>query len=83
MHRKRVEDFGNLKKVSRVETWHQTRRVDLRLLAEVLGRCRTRWGGGVADEKSQNRKIVPLSPFVKKTFKLKVNKKFRTWTEKS
>ena len=45
-HRKRAEDFRNLKKVSRIETRHRTRRVDFRLLAEALGRCRTRWGGG-------------------------------------
>ena len=33
--------------------------------------------------KSQNRKNVYLSPYVEKTFKLKGNKKFRTWTKKS
>ena len=50
-HRKRAEDFGNLKKVSRVETGYRTRRVDFHLLAEALGRCRTRWRG--ADEKAR------------------------------
>ena len=29
-HRKRAEDFGNLKNVSRVDTRHRTRRVDFR-----------------------------------------------------
>ena len=46
LHRKRAEDYWNLKKVSRVETRHRTRRVDFRLLVEALGRCNTRWGGG-------------------------------------
>ena len=61
------------KSVSRVETKHRTRRVDFRLLAEVLGRCRTRWGGRW---KSQNRKIVPLSPYVEKPLNSKVIKSF-------
>ena len=76
-HRKRAGDFGNLKKVSRVETRHRTRRVDLRLLAEALGRCRTRWwwwwGGRW---KGQNRKIRPLSPYVEKPLNSKVIKSF-------
>ena len=81
-HRKRGEDFGNLKKVRRVKIRHRTGRVDFRLLAEALGRCRTRWGGG--RWKRQDRKIVPLSlSLCRKTFKLKGNKTFRTWTEKS
>ena len=33
--------------------------------------------------KSRHRKIVPLSSLCQKTFKLKGNKKFRTWTKKS
>ena len=73
MHWKCAEDLGNLKKVSRVETRHQTRRVDFRLLAEALGRCRTRWGDRW---KSQNRKIVPLSPYVEKPLNSKVIKSF-------
>ena len=36
-HRKRAEDFGNLKKV-RVETRHRTRRVDFRLRATGAAR---------------------------------------------
>ena len=66
--------WGNLKKVSCVETRHRTRRVDFRLLAEALGRCRTRWGGG--RWKRQNRKIVPLSPYVEKPLNSKVIKRF-------
>ena len=45
-HWKRAEDFGDLKKVSRVENWIPNETVDFRLLAEALGRCRTRFGGG-------------------------------------
>ena len=67
-HWKCTENFGNLKKVSRVETRHRTRRVDFRLLVEALGRCRTWWG--------QNRKIVPLSPYVEKPLNSKVIKSF-------
>ena len=73
MHRKRAEDFGNLKKVSRVENWTLNETVDFRLLAEALGRCRMRWG---CRWKSQNRKIVPLSPYVEKPLNLKVIKSF-------
>ena len=79
-HRKRAEDLGNLKKVSRVETRHRTRRIDFRLLAEALGRCRTRWGGEM--KKPELKECVSLS-LCRRTFKLKGNKKFRTWTEKS
>ena len=79
-HQKRVEDLGNLKKVSRVETRHRTRRVDFRLLAEALGGCRSRWG---ADEKARIERLCLSLSLCRKTFKLKVNKCFRTWTEKS
>ena len=73
-HRKRTKDFGNLKKVRRVETRHRTKSVDFRLLAEALGRCRTRWGG--RRWKNQHRKIVPLSPFVEKPLNSKVIKSY-------
>ena len=43
------------------------------LLAEALGRYRTRWG---CRWKSQNRKIVPLSPYVDKPLNSKVIKSF-------
>ena len=78
-HRKRAEDFG--KKVSRVETRHRTRRVDFRLLAEALGRCRAWWRG--ADEKASKERLCLSLSLCRKTFKLKGNKKFRIWTEKS
>ena len=59
--------LGDLKKVRRVETRHRMRRADFRLIAEALGRCRTRCvRGGGRRWKSQNRKIVPLSPYVEK-----------------
>ena len=75
MHQKRAEDFGILKKaVSWVETRHRTRRVDFRFLAEALGRCRMRWGGG--RWKSQNRKNVYLSPYVEEPLNSKVIKSF-------
>ena len=73
-HRKRAEDLGILKKVRELKTGHRTRRVDLRLLAEALSRCRTRWEWG--RWKSQNRKIVPLSPYVEKPLSSKVIKSF-------
>ena len=47
-YRKHAEDFGNLKKVRRVETRHRTRRVDFRLLVEALG--------GVARDGEQMKK---------------------------
>ena len=59
------------------------KKVDFRLLAEArpvaLGRCRTWFGvdGKVSIERWY------LSPHVEKPFKLKGNKKFRTWTKKS
>ena len=76
-HRKRAGDLGNLKKVSWVETRYRTRRVDFRWLAEALGRCRTRWGqAGGCRWKSQNKKIVPLSPYVEEPLNSKVIKGF-------
>ena len=62
------------RKLVECRTGHRMRRVDYRLLAEALGRCRKRWGGG--RWKSQNRKIVPLSPYVKKPLNSKVIKSF-------
>ena len=57
-----------------LKTRHRTRRVDFRLLAEALGRCRTRWGGG--RWKSQNRKNVFLSSYVEEPLNSKVIKSF-------
>ena len=68
--------WGIWRKLSRVETRHRTRRVDFRLLAEALCRCRTRWGWGWGRWKSQNRKIVPFSPYFKKALHSKVIKSF-------
>ena len=48
--------------------------VDFRLLAEALGRCRTRWGGG--RWKGQSRKNVYLSPYVEKPLNSTVIKSF-------
>ena len=45
-HRKRAEDFWNLKKVSRVENWTPNETVDFRLLAEAFVAGATRVGGG-------------------------------------
>ena len=47
---------------------------------DLCGGCHTCWGG--ADEKSQNRKIVSLSPYVEEPLNSKVIN-FRTWTKKS
>ena len=57
-----------------LRTRHRTRRVDFRLLAETLGRCRTRWRG--SRWKSQNRKNVHLSPYVEEPLNSKVIKSF-------
>ena len=56
-----------------LRTGHRTRRVDFRLLAEVLGRCRTRWG---CRWKSQNRKNVYLSPYAEELLNSKIIKSF-------
>ena len=72
-HRKSVEDFGNLKKVRRVETRHRTRRVDFRLLAEALGKYRTRSGTG---EKARIERLCLSPPYVEKPLNSKVIKSF-------
>ena len=51
----------------------QKKTAGFRLLKEALGRCQTIWGGVW---KSQNRKIVPLSPYVEKPLNSKVIKSF-------
>ena len=66
--------LGILKKVIWVKTGHRTRRVDLRLLAEALGWCRTRWVGG--RWKIQDRKNVYLSPYAEEPLNSKVIKSF-------
>ena len=67
----RTEDFGRFEKRSWVLPREKT--VDFRLLAEALGRCHTSWGGRW---KSQNRKNVYLSPYVKEPLNSKVIKSF-------
>ena len=62
------------RKLVELRTGQWTRRVDFRLLAEALGTCRTRWGGG--RWKSQKRKIEPLSPYVEERLNPKVIKRF-------
>ena len=74
-HRKRAEDFGNLKKVRGIETRHRTRRL-------AFAYSRRPWAGVARDvveeggEKIQNRKIVPLSPHVEEPLNSKVIKSF-------
>ena len=74
-HRKRVEDFGNLKKFKRVEARRRTRRFDFwgLLRREEFARYgrRARWE---PDEKA-NIKRLSLS-LCGRTFKLKSNKRF-------
>ena len=71
--RKRAEDFGNLKKVSRVENWTPNEKGWLSLAHGGLGQVSHervgRW-------KSQNRKSVPLSPYVEKPLNSTVIKSF-------
>ena len=57
--------------------------VDFRLLAEALGRCRTRWRGW-GRWKSQNRKNVHFSPYVEEPLNSKVIKSFvpELWSRK-
>ena len=52
-------------------------------LAEAFAVGVARDGGGGWTWKSRHRKIVPLSSSRGKTFLLKGNTKFRTWTKKS
>ena len=88
-HRKRAEDFGRFWKSEFVETRHRTSR-DETCLGErrLVFACSRRplWRVphvlGESRWKSLYRKIVPLS-LCRRTFKLKGNKKFRTWTKKS
>ena len=73
-HRKRTEDFGNFKKIRRVETRHRTRQL-------TFAWSRRPWAGVARDSgrgrlKSQNRKSVPLSPYVEKPLNSKIIKSF-------
>ena len=72
-HWKRTEDSGNLEKVR--ELRRDTERDGWLSLArgDFCGGCHTCWRG---IWKSQNRKIVPLSPYVEKPLNSKVIKSF-------
>ena len=75
MHRKRAEDFWNLKKVRRVEMRPASGEDGWLLLAcGCLGLLSHEMGGG--RWKSQHRKIVPLSPYVEEPLNSKVIKSF-------
>ena len=79
----RAEDF---EKVSWVEFLARKKTIDFHLHAEArpvaLWRVRTWLGGGGADEKVIIERLCISLPYVE-TFKLKGNKRFRTWTKKS
>ena len=72
-----AEDLGRFEKslLVEIETWARPDEF-------VRYGNRTFWGWGGGRWKSQYTKMVSLSLF-RKTFKLKDNKKFRTWTKKS
>ena len=74
-HRKRAEDFENLKKVSRVETCLGRRRLAFACSQRPLWRVSHEMVGG-GRWKSQDRKIVPLSPYVEEPLNSKVIKSF-------
>ena len=69
-------EWVEMRPALREDGWFSLARGDL------CGGCHTCWWGGSGRWKSQNRKIVPLSPYVEEPLNSKVIK-FRTWTEKS
>ena len=88
MHWKRAEDLGRFEKVSLL-SWE----LDSEWEGSTFGARRsqtnlratgTAWDRGGGRWKSQNRKNVYLSPYVKEPLHSKViKKKFCTWTKKS
>ena len=74
-----AEYSGRFEKVSVLSLVFRRRRVTFASSQWPCGECHTCWG---RRWKSQHRNMVPLS-LCRKTFKLKGNKKFRTWTKKS
>ena len=79
MHRKRVRRIWGIWEKSVSQVFVSKEGGWLSELAEVLRRVpHVVWGRC----KSQHRKMVSLS-LCRKTFKLKSNKKFRTWAKKS
>ena len=80
MHRKRPRRIlGILKKVSSLSSWLGRRRLTFVCSPRPCGRC-ARDGG--ADGKVSIERLCISLPYVE-TFKLKGNKRFRTWTKKS
>ena len=78
-HRKRGLRF---EKSQLVEFCRREKRVDFRLLAEALRQVSHLMGAGADGKVVIERLCLSLS-LCRKTFKLKGNKKFRTWTKKS
>ena len=76
MHRKRVEDFGRFWKSQWVEVRPASGEDGWFSFAcgDLCGGCHTCWEEG--RWKSQNRKVVPLSPYVKEPLNSKVIKGF-------
>ena len=75
-HRKRAEDFGNLKKVSRVETRQRTRRLTFACSRRPWAGVARDWG---ADEKARIERLC-FSLLMSKNLLTQRNKKkkFRT-----
>ena len=75
-HRKRAEDLGRFWKRQRVELRPASGEDGWLSLAggDLCGGCHTCWGWG-SRWKSQNRKIVPLYPYVEEPLNSKVIKK--------
>ena len=73
-HWKRTVYFGRFWKSQWVENWRPNEMVDFRLLAETFVAGATRVGG--CRWKNQNRKIVPLLPYVEEPLNSKVIKGF-------
>ena len=75
-HRKRAEDFGNLKKVSsRVDTCLGRRRLAFAGSRRPCGRCRTRCRGA-EDEKARRERMCISLPYVEERLNSKVIKSF-------
>ena len=68
-----AEDFGDFEKSQSSWVLSREKTFDFRLLAEALGRYRTRWG---CRWKYQNRKNVYLSPYAEEPLNTKVIKSF-------
>ena len=82
-HRKSAEDLGKFWKSKLVELriGHWTKRLAF-ACSRGLRQVSHKMGGGVQMKRPEYKDCASLS-LCRKTFKLKGNKKFRTWTEKS